>query len=82
MSVDYLGFKYRYNLFVDDNNKGFEWKPLSVCTESKVLFDEHKVNQYLNFSKIYSNYENGINNNEYYKRGLEDPYVDMVKINA
>ena len=67
MTVDYLGFEYRYNLIVEDNSKGFHWKPMSVCTESKVLFDKHKVNQYFDLSEIYTNYENLINNDPNYK---------------
>ena len=53
ITVDYLGFKYRYNLIVEDNSEGFEWKPISICTESKVLFDKHKVIQYFNLSMIF-----------------------------
>ena len=67
ISVDYLGFEYRYNLIVEDNSEGFDWKPMSVCTESKVLFDKHKVNQYFNLCERYSNYENRINNIKYKK---------------
>ena len=79
MSVDYLGFEYRYNLIVVDNNKGFEWKPMSVCTESKVMFDKHKVIQYFKLFEIYINYENGIYNHEYYKRNYNSGYVALVE---
>ena len=61
MFVDYLGFGYRYNLMVDDNSQGFEWKPISVCTESMVLFDKHKIIQYLNLYELYYKYEIGVN---------------------
>ena len=71
MSVDYLAFKYHYNLIVEDNSNGFEWKPLCVCSESKVLFDKHKVIQYFDWFEIYSNYENDINNNKLYESSLE-----------
>ena len=71
MTVDYLGFGYRYNLIVEDNSEGFHWKPMSVCTESKVLFDKHKVNQYFNLTEMYSKYENQIINVEYEKWILE-----------
>ena len=53
LSVDYLGFEYRYNLIVEDNSEGFQWKPMNVCTESKVLFDTHKVIQYFDLSGLY-----------------------------
>ena len=73
MFNDYLGFKYRYNLIIEDNSKGFEWKPLSVCTESKVLFDKHKVIQYFNLFEIYSKYKIGVN-----KKLLKD--YDRLKL--
>ena len=57
MSADYLEFKYRYNLIVEDNSEGFEWKPMRLCTESKVLLDKHKVIQYFNLSAKYSIYK-------------------------
>ena len=53
----YFRYKYRYNLIVEDNNEGFEWKPMSVCTESKVLFDKHKVVQYGDLFEKYSEYK-------------------------
>ena len=56
MFEDYLGFKHRYNLEVEDNSEGFEWKPMSFCTEPKVLFDKQKVVDYLGMSDIYSKF--------------------------
>ena len=79
MSVNYLEFKYHYNLIVEDNNKGFEWKPLSVCTESKVLLNEHKVIQCFNLSEIYLNYEISIYNNNNYQREYNSGFIAMTE---
>ena len=56
MFEDYLGFGYRYNLIVEDNSEGFEWKPISVCTEPNVLFDKHKVLQFFSTTEEYYKY--------------------------
>ena len=81
MSIDYLGFEYRYNLIVENNSEGFEWKPMSVCMESKVLFDKHQVIKYFNLSEIYSRYENKINNSRAFKRNKGwDPSVENLRI--
>ena len=77
VSVDYLGFQYRYNLIVEDNSKGYDWKPLSVCTESKVLFDKYKVIQYLYLFEKYLKYENAIN--EQYKVNSRNPRIEILK---
>ena len=67
MTIDYMALEYRYNLIVEDNSEGFEWKPINLCTESQVSFDKHKVIQYFNLSKIYFIYENLFYNDKYYK---------------
>ena len=76
MSIDYLEFKYRYNLIVEDNSEGFEWKPLSVCTESKVLFDKQNLIQYFNLTEVYYKYEN-----KNYKGNLKTPKIEFGKMN-
>ena len=82
MFEDYLGFGYRYNLIVEDNSEGFEWKPISVCTDSKELFDKQKVIHYFNLSEIFFDYVNTINNRKYRKivqKSEWDPWVEKKK---
>ena len=56
MFADFIENKYRYKLEIYDNSIGFEFPPISLCTEPMVLFDRHKVFQYLDLFEDYSNY--------------------------
>ena len=78
MSSNYLRYKYRYNLIVEDNSEGIEWKPIYICTESKVLFDKNKVIQYFDLSEIYSDLENKNNKAKFITPIIE--YGKMINI--
>ena len=77
MSGDYFRFIYQYNLMVEDNSEGIEWKLLRVCTETKVLFDKYKVIQYFNVSEEYSKYDQRMT--ELYNKEISDIYQNNQK---
>ena len=58
MTIDFLQFDYEYKLFIDYNNDGIDLTPISVCTESDVLFDKRKVINNFDINLIYIKYEN------------------------
>ena len=66
MTIDFLKFDYEYKLFVDYNKDGIDLMPISVCTESDVLFDKRKVIKNLDIDLIHTQYENDAFNYFYY----------------
>ena len=60
MTTDYLSFDYVYKLDLLDNDFGYDLPPISVCTESNVLFDKQKALNYFDRSEEYSRFESYI----------------------
>ena len=60
MTNDYLSFEYVYKLKVLDNDFRYDLPPISVCTESNVLFDKQKTLNYFQRSEEYSRFETNI----------------------
>ena len=58
MTIDFLKFDYEYKLFVDYNKDGIDLLPISVCTESHVLFGKRKVINNFDINLIHTKYEN------------------------
>ena len=43
MTIDFLQFDYEYKLIADYNKNGIDLQPISVCTETDVIFNKRKV---------------------------------------
>ena len=56
MTTDYMRFDYLYKMDVLDNDLGYEFPGITICTESQILFDRLKILKYFNATKEYSDY--------------------------
>ena len=54
MTIDFLKFRYNYNLNVIDIKNGFDFPSITLCTERNVFFTKEKVIKYFNLRINYN----------------------------